>query len=105
MFTSFLKKIIVRGQALADNDDSVMICPQCKEEYRAGFTLCGSCDINLLSKEEYVSRIAKNTPVKDSSAPFIDFHSDVMGNIKRLHHLMKSHNIDSRYYASSGGGG
>jgi hypothetical protein len=36
--------------------EAMMICPQCKAEYRRGFTVCADCDLPLLESAELAGR-------------------------------------------------
>jgi hypothetical protein len=52
----------------------VMICPECKAEYRVGFTRCADCDVELV--EAPVGALATMGAVEDearSEDPFCEF--------------------------------
>jgi hypothetical protein len=42
-----------------------MICPQCKAEYRRGFTVCADCDVPLVESPELASQSAVDAAPKD----------------------------------------
>lgn len=39
-----------------------MFCPECKAEYRPGFTRCSDCDVNLVAELPPADNSAKNEP-------------------------------------------
>src|SRR5260370_41031940 len=60
-----------------------MICPQCKAEYRRGFTVCGDCHVPLLESTGLAARNAADdqaegervasTPGDPNTDPFCSF--------------------------------
>jgi hypothetical protein len=42
-----------------------MICPQCKAEYRRGFTVCADCDVPLVESPELTARSVVDTAPED----------------------------------------
>jgi hypothetical protein len=68
-----------------------MICPQCRAEYRPGFTVCADCDIPLVP--QYETREARDVPPPPSEPgdpnedPFCAFWK---GDDRRLHAELSS---------------
>jgi hypothetical protein len=61
-----------------------MICPQCKAEYRAGFTRCADCDVDLVWEPHYAQ--APESPPANPGDPNEDpFCSFWKGEDSRLH--------------------
>jgi hypothetical protein len=50
-----------------------MFCPECKAEYRPGFTRCSDCDVDLVEALSPSDNSAKNEPIDGS-----------LGTIKRV---------------------
>ena len=44
-----------------------MLCPQCKAEYRTGFTRCSDCDVDLVEEPSPPDSSGKNQLTEDSS--------------------------------------
>ncbi len=63
-----------------------MICPQCRAEYRQGFSVCADCDVPLVPQHEagepLVAPAAPVTPGDPNRDPFCAFWQ---GNDARLH--------------------
>jgi len=61
-----------------------MICPQCKAEYRPGFTRCADCDLDLVWEPHYAQ--GPERPLADPGDPNEDpFCSFWKGDDSRLH--------------------
>src|ERR1700688_124213 len=45
-----------------------MFCPECKAEYRAGFTRCADCDVDLVANQQ--SCVATCLRLKDAGIPY-----------------------------------
>lgn len=53
-----------------------MFCPSCRDEFRAGFTRCAACDVDLVDSLEAVPVGGPRPPVGgpvDVLQPFVDF--------------------------------
>lgn len=46
-----------------------MICPQCKAEYRRGFTVCADCDVPLVESTELAARSVADGGTEDGESP------------------------------------
>lgn len=55
----------VRGGCGVVQSQSVMFCPQCKAEYRPGFSRCSDCDVDLV-EEPSKSGNSENEPTYSS---------------------------------------
>src|SRR5258708_25386968 len=45
-----------------------MICPQCKAEYRRGFTMCADCDVPLVESAELATRSVADDGTEDGES-------------------------------------
>lgn len=77
-----------------------MFCPQCKAEYRQGFTRCADCDVDLvydLPQTSIERQPARPEPGDPSDDPFVSFWK---GDDPRVHaelcQLLCENNIPSR---------
>ncbi len=61
-----------------------MICPQCKAEYRPGFTHCADCDVDLVWEEHY-AQAPENPPANPGDPNEDPFCSFWKGEDSRLH--------------------
>lgn len=53
-----------------------MFCPRCHDEYRPGFTRCGTCDVDLVEHESAEPRVGRAAPAMPPAAlpvRFVDF--------------------------------
>jgi len=41
-----------------------MFCPQCRDEFRSGFTKCGRCEVDLVRDLSQVGRTAEGAPAE-----------------------------------------
>jgi hypothetical protein len=44
-----------------------MFCPQCKAEYRQGFTRCADCDVDLIDEPPKTRRPKADRPIREGS--------------------------------------
>jgi hypothetical protein len=59
-----------------------MICPNCKAEYREGFTRCADCDVELVRELPAAALVVTEPPGDPDEDPFCSFWS---GDDPRLH--------------------
>ncbi|MCU1239720.1 MAG: hypothetical protein JWO71_446 [Candidatus Acidoferrum typicum] len=63
-----------------------MICPQCRAEYRQGFTVCADCDIPLVPQYETATTLEAPEPPAEPGDPNQDpFCAFWKGDDRRLH--------------------
>jgi len=46
-----------------------MYCPQCRSEYREGFTRCGTCEVDLVAD---LTSVPREPPAADPMGPWVD---------------------------------
>jgi len=64
-----------------------MICPQCRAEYRQGFTRCADCDVELVNEPSWAAHglgatVEAGLPAEDPEDPFCAFWQ---GDDPRIH--------------------
>jgi hypothetical protein len=53
-----------------------MICPQCKAEYRSGFTVCADCEVPLVEPTDLVAtRVVRRSPDEESGGAGAEQHT------------------------------
>ncbi len=99
MFKNFFQ----RKANVPENDESGLVCPLCKAEYRTGFTQCGTCNVSLVSpsllqsKQEDVSLKKEFRPIRhgEECVPFLQ--GPVM-EMKMTRHYLESQGVAVRLF-------
>ena len=77
-------------------------CPDCGEEYRAGFDTCADCGVKLISGAAKLDEARQRDPGEPSSSMDISTDDDLitiqtgkLGYIKSLQHILKGEKVPS----------
>ena len=77
-------------------------CPDCGEEYRAGFDTCADCGVPLISGTAKLDEARQQDPGEPSSSMDISTDDDLitiqtgkLGYIKSLQHILKNDKVPS----------
>lgn len=87
---------------------AMMICPECKAEYRSGFSECAVCDVLLVPQSngssEITEKVSDTNPTREDDV-LLDLYRGKLGLIKELKQLLEEHSIPALYFAESSRGG
>ncbi|MBT8347377.1 MAG: hypothetical protein KJO28_13855 [Desulfofustis sp.] len=77
-------------------------CPECGEEYRAGFDTCADCGVALISGIKKLDEVRQQDTGPSSYSmdistddDLIAIHTGKLGYIKSLQHILKSEQVPS----------
>jgi hypothetical protein len=77
-------------------------CPDCGQEYRAGFDTCADCGIALISGVEKLEEVKRRDTGPSSYSmdistddDLVTIHTGKLGYIKSLQHILKNEQVPS----------
>jgi len=77
-------------------------CPDCGEEYRAGFHTCADCGVALISGVQKLEEARQQDPgvpfysmAISTDDELVTIHTGKLGYVKSLQHILKSEQVPS----------